>query len=148
LIDLGQHQCDVFVRDTSRRNIVKKFFRLAFVVALPLSLAVTANAQGAATTTGAEDTEERLDEGLKGFGYLTGLARGCVAGPQQTTMEREVLELHGSISRLLGTDRAFLFATSFGYGTSVKVEVRDCDEILKNYEARVEKHRAAAGGKK
>jgi hypothetical protein len=127
---------------------VKKFICLSLAVAIPLSLAAAANAQMTATASASEDPEERLDEGLKGFGYLSGLARGCIAGAQQNDMEREVLELHGSISRLLGTDRAFLFATSFGYGTPVKVEVKDCEEILKNYEARVEKHRAAAGGKK
>ena len=95
-----------------------------------------------------EASEERLDEGLKRFGYLAGLAQVCVAQEQKAALEREVLDLSNSIGRLLGTDRAFLFVSSFGYGTSVNVETKDCAEILKNCEARVARHRAAAGGTK
>lgn len=91
------------------------------------------------------DPEEQLDDGLKRFGYLAGLARVCVAESQQTAMDREIMGLHGSIGRLFGTDRAFLFGSAFGYGTSVKVETKDCAEILKAYEARVARQRAAAG---
>lgn len=94
------------------------------------------------------DAEDRIDEGLKRFGYLAGLAQVCVAQQQKGALEREVLDLSNSIGRLLGTDRAFLFVSSFGYGTSVNVETKDCAEILKNYEARVARHRAAAGGTK
>lgn len=114
---------------------------------IPVVLAVSSVLTTAAVAQGTPapvDAEERLDEGLKGFGYLAGLARVCVAGTQQSDLEREVLDLNGSIARLLGTDRAFLFSTAFGYGTSIKVEQKDCAEILKNYEARVTKHRAAA----
>jgi hypothetical protein len=93
------------------------------------------------------DEEERLDEGLKGFGYLAGLARGCVIDAQRVDLEREALDLHAAIARLLGTDRAFLFASSFGYGTNVVVETKDCAEVLKNYELRVEKFRAGRGEK-
>ena len=94
------------------------------------------------------DEEEQLDEGLKRFGYLAGLSRGCVIDAQRADLEREALDLHAAIARLLGTDRAFLFATSFGYGTNVVVEIKDCAEVLKNYDQRVEKFRAARGEKK
>jgi hypothetical protein len=91
---------------------------------------------------------EQLDEGLKRFGYLAGLARGCVIDSQRVDLEREALDLHAGIGRLLGTDRAFLFASSFGYGTTVAVEAKDCAEVLKNYEARVAKFRAGRGEQK
>ena len=91
------------------------------------------------------DEEEQVDEGLKRFGYLAGLARGCVVEGQRVMLEREVLDLHAAISRLLGTDRAFLFASSFGYGTNVQIETKDCAEVLKNYDQRVEKFRAGRG---
>jgi hypothetical protein len=91
------------------------------------------------------DEEEQLDEGLKRFGYLAGLARGCVVEAQRVDLEREALDLHAGIGRLLGTDRAFLFASSFGYGTTVEVETKDCAEVLKNYEARVASFRAGRG---
>lgn len=98
--------------------------------------------------TAAVDEEEQVDEGLKRFGYLAGLARGCVVENQHTPLEREVLDLNNAIGRLLGTDRAFLFTSSFGYGTSVKTATKECADVLKSYESRVEKFRASRGGAK
>jgi hypothetical protein len=108
-------------------------------------------AEPAATSPAAAtpvDEEEQVDEGLKRFGYLAGLARGCVVEAQRVDLEREALDLHAGIGRLLGTDRAFLFASSFGYGTTVEIETKDCAEVLKNYEARVAKFRAGRGEQK
>lgn len=106
---------------------------------------VVAPASAAPPAPAMPDEEEKLDDGLKRFGYLTGLARGCVIETQGTALDREALDLHASIARLLGTDRAFLFATAFGYGTTVKLDIKDCPEVLKAYEARVARHRAASG---
>ena len=109
-----------------------------------------AHAADAPATTSAQlravDEEEQVDEGLKRFGYLAGLTRGCVVENQRAALEREALDLSATIGRLLGTDRAFLFASSFGYGTSVEVETKDCAEVIKNYETRVEAYRAGRGG--
>jgi hypothetical protein len=101
-----------------------------------------------AATAEAVGAEEKLDEALKRFGYLAGLARGCVVNEQQSALEREVLDLNASITRLFGVDRAFLFSSAFGYGTSVEVTTDECVEVMKNYELRVARHRAAAGGVK
>ena len=90
--------------------------------------------------------EEQVDNGLKNFGYIAGLSRGCVAENQQSAFERDVLEMHAAINRLLGSDRAFLFSSAFGYGTSVTVEVENCAEVLKQYENRSAKFRNAAQG--
>ncbi|MEQ8772141.1 MAG: hypothetical protein RIC51_04800, partial [Erythrobacter sp.] len=90
--------------------------------------------------------EERVDNGLKNFGYIAGLSRGCVADEQQMAFERDVLEIHASITRLLGVDRAFLFSSAFGYGTSVEVERDNCAEVLSQYERRSAKYRSAAQG--
>jgi hypothetical protein len=113
---------------------------LAVSALLPLPAA-------AETPTPTPDPEEALDEGLKQFGYLAGLARGCVADEQQTDLEREALDLHAGIGRLLGTDRAFLFAAAFGYGTSVVVEIEQCKEVLSKYEERVQSFRAGRGAR-
>ena len=99
-------------------------------------------------TEAVQDAEEQVDEGIKKFGYLTGLARGCVKPEQHAGLEREALDLSDAIGRLLGTDRAFLFASSFGYGTSITVDAKDCQDVLNRYEARVEKFRASRGGAK
>jgi hypothetical protein len=94
------------------------------------------------------DEEDQVDEGLKRFGYLAGLSRGCVVETQQVDLEREALDLHAAISRLLGTDRAFLFAAAFGYGTTVQVETSECVEVLKTYDERVAKFRAGRAEQK
>ena len=122
-----------------------------FLPALLAALALQPFAQAAepspasAAAPAPVDEEEQVDEGLKRFGYLAGLARGCVVEAQRVDLEREALDLHAGIGRLLGTDRAFLFASSFGYGTTVAVETKDCAEVLKSYEARVAKFRAGRG---
>ena len=95
----------------------------------------------------AQDPEEEVDESLKKFGYLAGLARGCVTSQQQTDLEREAVDLHAGIGRLLGTDRAFLFAAAFGFGTSVALETTECQEVLTQYEARVTSFRAGRGAR-
>jgi hypothetical protein len=98
-----------------------------------------------APAASAVDEEEQLDEGLKRFGYLAGLARGCVVETQRADLEREALDLHAAIGRLLGTDRAFLFSSAFGYGTNVQVETKECAEVLSTYDQRVAKFRAGRG---
>lgn len=107
---------------------------------------LAAQPQAPSTSLDRVETEEKLDEALKRFGYLAGLARGCVVNEQQSALEREVLDLNASITRLFGVDRAFLFSSAFGYGTSVEVTTDECVEVMKNYELRVARHRAAAGG--
>jgi hypothetical protein len=122
----------------------------AFIAALAIQpLAMAADAPAATEPEAAVmDEEEQLDDGLKRFGYLAGLARGCMVEAQRPALEREALDLNASIARLLGIDRAFLFASSFGYGTTVVVEVKDCPEVLKAYDARVETYRSSRGGGK
>jgi hypothetical protein len=92
------------------------------------------------------DPEEQIDEGLKGFGYVAGLALGCVVDKQRNALEREAMDLHAEISRLLGLDRAFLFTASFGHGTGVELKTEDCKTVLTRYEARVAKFRQGKGG--
>ena len=109
-----------------------KHLLVALLMAAPLS---------ALADTSPGDAEERIDNGLKDFGYLAGLSRGCVASEQTGDLEREVLDLHGTIGRLLGTDRAFLFAAAFGYGNSVLTPTEECKDILSRYEAQVKSFR-------
>lgn len=126
-------------------NVRRVLLMLLAALALqPYARAAEPAATSPAAPT-AVDEEEQVDEGLKRFGYLAGLARGCVVEAQRVDLEREALDLHAGIGRLLGTDRAFLFASSFGYGTTVAVETKDCAEVLKSYEARVAKFRAGRG---
>jgi hypothetical protein len=121
---------------------------LATIALQPYAHAADAPTEKSPAAAAVVDEEEQLDEGLKRFGYLAGLARGCVVEGQRVTLEREALDLHAAIGRLLGTDRAFLFASSFGYGTTVAVETKDCVEVLNSYDQRVAKFRAGRGEQK
>lgn len=94
------------------------------------------------------DADEQLDAGLKRFGYLAGLAHGCVTDTQRPLLEREAVDIHAGIVRLMGSDRAFLFSAAYGFGTNIKVETKECAEVIKPYDERVAKHRAAGGGAK
>jgi hypothetical protein len=113
--------------------------------ASPAAAGVAAEAAPGAATNSDVDAEEALDESLKRFGYLTGLARGCVVDEQRPKLEREALDLATVIARLFGTDRAFLYSSSFGYGTAMKTEIEDCAKVLKQYDERVERFRAGRG---
>jgi hypothetical protein len=129
----------------------KRYLGGGIMAALVMAASANAGAMqeaAAPAVSPTEASEEQLDEALKRFGYLAGLAQVCVAQEQKAALEREVLDLNASIARLLGVDRAFLFTASFGYGSTVDVATADCAEVLKNYEARVAKHRAAAGAAK
>lgn len=117
---------------------------IALIAFQPYAMAADAPS-APAPAAASVDEEEQVDEGLKRFGYLAGLVRGCVVENQRAALEREALDLNASIGRLLGIDRAFLFASSFGYGTTVAVETKDCTDVLKAYESRVEKYRATRG---
>ena len=81
-------------------------------------------------------TEEQVDTGLKNFGYLTGLALGCVAAEQSVQLETEAMNINSEISRILGGDRAFLYAASFGYGSNIELNEQECTEALINFEKR------------
>jgi hypothetical protein len=122
--------------------------RLVVAVVLTILLSGFAGAEESPPAAPAVDEEKEVDEGLQRFGYLAGLARGCVADDQRSKLEREVLEMHAGIARLMGTDRAFLFASAYGYSTNIQIDVKECAEVLTNYDARVEKHRASQGSAK
>lgn len=126
-------------------NACRHALAVALLLALPHAAPAAEPAPPAATPPPPMDAEEALDESLKRFGYLTGLARGCVVDAQRPKLEREALDLAAGIARLFGTDRAFLYSSSFGYGTAMYTETKDCAEVLKQYDQRVERFRAGRG---
>ncbi|MGL5947926.1 MAG: hypothetical protein ACRCYV_02555 [Aeromonas sp.] len=80
------------------------------------------------------DKDEQVDNNLKSFGYLSGLAHGCVETKQVSKLENEIMSVNSELTRLLGSDRAFIYTAAFGYGRNVKVEAKECKEILERYE--------------
>ena len=127
--------------------MVQLFRRGMIAAGITMSLVAVSPAASQSSEGDAQiSQEEQVDNGLKNFGYIAGLSRGCVAEEQQMAFERDVMEMNAAITRLLGVDRAFLFSAAFGYGTSVAVEVENCAEILKQYESRSNKFRSAVEG--
>lgn len=135
---------------------MRQIARFAAVMLLSFSAFHAASAQEGSAAEEAKappqgeegDAEEQVDNGLKRFGYLAGLAHGCVTDAQRGLLEREAIDIHAGISRLMGSDRAFLFSAAYGYGTNIKVETKECADVIKTYDERVAKHRAAGGGSK
>lgn len=121
---------------------------LALALPVPAALAQAAPpaASAAPATTAQIDNEDEIDQGLKRFGYLTGLALGCVTDAQRPLLQREALDLNAEINRLLGGDRAFLYAAAFGYGTSTSIKADECKQVLQRYEERVKQFRQRSGG--
>jgi len=115
-----------------------RFLNLMLALALVAPLSTLAD-------TPAVEAEEQIDSGLKEFGYLAGLSRGCVGREQEGDLEREALDLHGTIGRLLGTDRAFLFAAAFGYGSSLQIPIEECTDVLNRYTAQAKSFRTKTG---
>lgn len=91
------------------------------------------------------DVEAAVDAGLERFGYLAGLTHGCASDKQRELLDREVVDLHAGIARLPGSDRSFLFAAAYGYGTNIEVEVKQCKAVIEAYDERVAKHHASTG---
>ncbi|MGL5027630.1 MAG: hypothetical protein ACRC6P_16865 [Shewanella oncorhynchi] len=91
-----------------------------------------------------DKAEERIDEGLKKFGYLTGLALGCVDAKHTVDLEREAMNVNAEISRNLGIDRAFLYTAAFGYGSNIELKIDECKEVIQSYESRIETFRKGA----
>lgn len=133
--------------------MIKRIDVCAGLAGLALALSLNAaepaaQASAAQAATQLPDPEEQLDDGFKRFGYLAGLARGCVTDTQRPVLEKEALDLNAGIARLFGTDRAFLFSAAFGFGTSLSLELKECEEVLAAYDERVANFRAKASGAK
>jgi hypothetical protein len=119
---------------------VSRYAGFSLLLMLPLVGPITVSAE-----TSALAAEEQLDNGLKEFGYQAGLSLGCVATEQVAALEREVLDVHADLGRLLGTDRAFLFAAAFGYGSSVLTPAEDCESVVEGFEKRMEAFQSRDG---
>ena len=91
-------------------------------------------AGAAKTQPAAADDEEQFDEKLRQFGYWSGAAMQCVPEARAAETEREIVRAFNGVAQLFGTDRAFLYAAAFGYGTSRPVDKAKCPEFLKKFQ--------------
>lgn len=81
----------------------------------------------------AADEKETFDQKLREFGYGAGVALSCMDKSKQKQGELRVLGIYNRVAQLFGTDRAFFFASAFGYGASASVDKARYAEFLKTF---------------
>jgi hypothetical protein len=81
--------------------------------------------------------EADFDESLKDLGELAGEVFSCVQDKdKRATHVERVDSVHGELNKLFGTDRAFLFAAYFGYGSASEQDEATCSELTDEFEDR------------
>ncbi len=100
---------------------------------------------GIACAAETPDEDERLDNGLRDYGYVTGQAYQCVADENKKAAVSTALEIATGILRLFGSDRAFYFATAFGIGSAEAVDAEKCPELIEQYHQMTAKLKTLAG---
>lgn len=125
-------------RHRSRAHRVARQMLLILALSCPLwhsasTLAAPTPKANGVPSSQLNDEEEQFDEKLRQFGYWSGAAHNCAAGPKQPEMLRKVMEVYQRIASLFGTDRAFFYAAAFGRGTGVDVDKASCPDILERF---------------
>jgi hypothetical protein len=86
------------------------------------------------------DEEEKFDDALQQFGYVSGAAFQCAKANQQAAaMEREVMRVFSGITRLFGTDRAFFYAAAYGAGATTTIDRTKCADYTRQFQQSIQK---------
>ena len=93
----------------------------------------------AAGVTSAKEADIDLDDKamiqkVRSIGIAIGNAYVCTQKEKRQTFKEESLELFDLIIKDVGSDRAFVYATSIGYGASVPKDRLDCPGLLKRWD--------------
>lgn len=81
--------------------------------------------------------EKDFDDSLKDLGELAGEVFACESGDdKRSTHETRVRSVYNELNKLFGSDRAFLFATSFGFGAANEQEKKLCSVLTDEFEDR------------
>ena len=106
------------------------------VILLALGLAVSVNAQEV-------DEDEKLEESVRNFGYISGVVLSCSKDGEKIEIERKALSYFTEVLRAFGSDSAFYYAASFGFGSVDKQSAMTCDEARAAFEQATAKKKAA-----
>jgi hypothetical protein len=85
------------------------------------------------------DEEEKLDDGIEQFGYLSGVAFQCAKLNQSPSLEGEVIRAFSGIVRLFGSDRAFFYAASYGVGATASIDRNKCADYIRQFQQATQK---------
>ena len=85
------------------------------------------------------DDEEKFDDAIQQFGYVSGAAFQCATSNQAQAVERDVMRAFTGITRLFGSDRAFFYAAAYGAGAAGKVDRAKCPQYVKQFQESIQK---------
>lgn len=85
------------------------------------------------------DEEEKFDDAIQQFGYVSGAALQCAASNQSPNIERDALRAFTGITRLFGSDRAFFYAAAYGAGATSSIDRSKCAQYLRQFQASMQK---------
>ena len=106
--------------------------RIISTIALGLCVMVA----GVASAKGKDiDLDDKaMQQKVRSIGLAIGNTYVCTEQDKRQTFKKNSLELFDLIIKDVGSDRAFIYATSIGYGASVSKDKLDCPSLLKRWE--------------
>lgn len=104
-------------------------------VLAPRAAAQTAPVAPAPALSAAEVEDQRFEDSIRGFGFLSGAVYQCLPASGRTAHDREVLKAYSGIVRLFGSDRAFFFAAAYGAGTGASIDKAKCASFIEDFKA-------------
>jgi hypothetical protein len=89
----------------------------------------------AAATSLMEQEEQRFEDAIRNFGFVSGAAYQCLPESERTAHDRAVLKAYSGLVQLFGSDRAFFFAAAFGAGTGMSIDKAKCAGYIEDFRA-------------
>ena len=112
---------------------------ISIVALLPLAATAqtppSANAPTSAQLSLAEQEDERFENAIRDFGFVSGAAYQCLPDAERAAHDREVLKAFSGLVSLFGSDRAFFYAAAFGAGTSMSIDKAKCASHIEDFRA-------------
>lgn len=89
----------------------------------------------AAGVASAQDVDDKaMERKIRNLGISIGNAYACTEKEKRQAFKGESHHLFDLIVQDVGSDLAFVYATSIGYGSNVPKEKLDCPKLLKQWE--------------
>jgi hypothetical protein len=95
--------------------------------------------QAPGVSTPSPDEEEKLDNAIEQFGYVSGVAFQCTQLNNAPSLEGEVMRVFSGITRLFGSDRAFFYAAAYGAGAITSIDRDKCADYTRQFQQAIQK---------
>jgi len=100
---------------------------------------VAMNGAIAAPQAQSPDQEEKFDDAIEQFGYISGVAFQCAKLNNAPSLERDVMRVFSGITRLFGSDRAFFYAAAYGAGATANIDRNKCADYTRQFQQAIQK---------